>query len=106
MTIVISPQDDNRLNQAPIERPLYFDEFFDWLRSSSGKKRVIWYEGFLSVDRNASNKKSDDEKYRADALNDYARFVVSCHDRGDVILTQQKIEKSNYRYYAEKARTR
>jgi len=87
---------------AEKERPLHFEEFFDWLKSSSGKKRIVWYEGFLPNDRDASAKKSPDARYRASALCDYARFVISCHYRGDITLTQQKISEFNYRYFAEK----
>jgi hypothetical protein len=88
-------------DKTTTERPLNFEDFSDWLEFGA-KKRVLWHEGFLSVDRNASDKKSDEEKYKADALNDYARLVVSSHYRGEITLTQQKTEKFNYRYYAEK----
>ena len=88
---------------AEVERPLHFEEFFAWLTSSSEKKRVVWYEGFLPNDRNASAKKAGDARFRASALCDYARFVISCQNRGDVALSQKKIANFNYRYFAEKS---
>lgn len=85
-----------------LNRPLFFDEFFDWLKSADRQDRVVWYEGYLPIDRHTQSKRTDNAKYKADALGDYARFVMAVYARGDISLTQQKLGKFSYRYFAEK----
>ena len=80
--------------------PLSYEEFFVWLDTSVPGDRCVYHAGFLPTDRHFDDQTPPEQRIRAQAIGEYASIVYKLARKGDVGLSQRKLDVMNYRYYA------
>ena len=78
-----------------------FKPFDDWWESKE-KGPVVWYDGYLPLDRAVRETKTSEQNAEASYINAFAKLVWSLYNDGLVTLFQSKMHIFRYLYFIER----
>ena len=82
---------ENTLSANYIQRT--FNDFQQWLRTSTPNSQFLYYEGFLAKDCQLASSTE---------LTKFAKSVMKLAEKRVITLVQQKLGSKNYKYIAIK----